>query len=270
MDGSRRLIRWSGREVERGRASGLRVFGSVGGELADHLSNALQSTEANQRVAIPRALALETIKRLRAIAAETPSPYVVSFVTMDDWQIEMRLAVQSGRLIVSELHIKPRQRDNVPPGGITARALRRVPLHAGVAGFTSMLRASHRRDEAEILLKDTGLEEVLSAQFARSRSTPKGAGRRALPDEILLEVAAAYVQAVDAGSAQPVVDAAKALNMKMVRARDLIYKARQRGLLTPTSWGLASGELTPQAKELLKSRRRRRRTSRRGRGASMS
>jgi hypothetical protein len=76
-------------------------------------------------------------------------------------------------------------------------------------------------------------------------------------DETLLAVAAAYDTAVAAGSARPVEDAAAALNMPMVRARDLVYKARQRGFLTRAGWGRPGGRLTPHGKHLLTAQRRR-------------
>jgi hypothetical protein len=100
---------------------------------------------------------------------------------------------------------------------------------------------------------------MLSAQMgaAPTRAAPKRSGRRPLHTDTLLSVAVAYAKAAKAGSARPVEDAAQALAMTVPRARDLVYKARQRGLLTPADWGLPGGELTPQATALLAEQRQR-------------
>jgi hypothetical protein len=257
MDAARRLIAW------RGRGRGIQVFASVGGVLAEHLAEAQRRATRGGSVQIAHELAQETIVLLRALAAEIPHPYLVSFVTAGGWRAEMRLAAPSGRLVVSELHVRPVAADRMPPGGLTARALRRVPLHAGVTEFAGMLRG--RREDVEALLVGTGLEEMLSAHLGTpsSRHAPRHTGRRPLQTDVLLRVAAAYAVAYTADPRRPVAGAATRLDMTIARVRDLVHKARLRGLLTPVAQGRPGGALTPSAKALLKTQSRLSRSRRR-------
>ena len=164
----------------------------------------------------------------------------------------MRLDVQNGRLVVSQRHVVPESRTALPIGGLTARARRRVPLHARATQFAQMLHQPSR-EQLEVLLMGTGLEPMLSAQYGTQPARPRRIGRRPIPAETLLPVAAAYPRAVRAGSTQPIEQVAAGLKIKAASVRDFVHKARLRGLLTPApSWGRPGGELTPQANALLK------------------
>jgi hypothetical protein len=76
---------------------------------------------------------------------------------------------------------------------------------------------------------------------------PRRRGRRRLPDDVLLRAAVAYVAAVERHSEQPVLDAAKQIGETPERVRDLLHRARVRGLLMKTISGRAGGGLTPDA-----------------------
>jgi hypothetical protein len=180
--------------------------------------------------------------------ADGSCEYVVSFVNVQGFRAEMRLALQGGRLVVSELHVTP-EGGALPPGGITSRLLRYIPVHAHVQRV--------RREDLESVVLGTELEELLRA-FDTPAPAPRasGPGRRPVATETLLDVADAYARAVKARSAHPTRDAAAALDMKMVRVRDYVHRARIRGLLTPSPQGRPGGTLTPIARAMLQQRAR--------------
>jgi hypothetical protein len=210
---------------------------------------------------------------------------VVSFDR--DWQAEHRLVVQAGRVVVAETRVYPRRWEeeptqseeqagvaaDVPGRGLTTRLLRRVTVGAPIDHYVEMfqsLRESARsgasgvrvdiergtREEFNISEKDflsssPALRALLNLEWRPRKPAPSSVarvpGRRPLSDDVLVEAAAAYIAARKRGSARPVPDAAKALKMTEARMRDLIYRARQRGILTPTLQGRGGGELTPEA-----------------------
>src|SRR5262249_49447717 len=154
MNTARRLVGWLTSETPR-QSEGLQVF--EGGGRVHHLAEAQQRAKPGRGVRIPEGLAQDILAVLRALASETAAPYVLSFLSVDGWRMEMRLAIQKGRLITSELHVTPERPDAVPPGGISARALRRVPLHARDTQFAGMRRGAHTREEPEMLVGVAGL-----------------------------------------------------------------------------------------------------------------
>jgi hypothetical protein len=75
-------------------------------------------------------------------------------------------------------------------------------------------------------------------------------GKRGRPDVFYAGVAKRYVELLISSSA-PTKDLADELGKPVTSTRDLLHQARQRGLLTSPSKGLAGGELTEKARELL-------------------
>jgi hypothetical protein len=177
---------------------------------------------------------------------------VVSLAVVHGWRVEMPLALQRGRVVVSGLRIAPAGHD-VPSGGVTVRLLRRLPLHAHLEAFASRLRRPYQRVQVETLLVGTGLEPLLDAATAPPAPAGPRLGRRPIPLAELLRVAVAYDRAVRARSRQPVQDAARRLDLKMVRVRDYVHRARVSTprLLDPAAWGRPGGTLTPEARALL-------------------
>jgi hypothetical protein len=70
-------------------------------------------------------------------------------------------------------------------------------------------------------------------------------------DDLYARVAEAYVAAFNAGSRTPAADVARRWKMSAGKIRDLLFKARRRGLLTAAPDGKLGGELTDKARELL-------------------
>jgi hypothetical protein len=173
------------------------------------------------------------------------------------------LAVQDGRVVVAEVRVHPWEK--IPPGGLTRRLLRRVPFGVHVDYFATVAKLRRILVPEGVSVFEGPWVELAAAHLKptlEASPRPRGGkrpGRRPLPDEDLLTAARAYVTARDRGSPRPVPDAARALKMSEARMRDLVYRARRRGFLTQTSQGRGGGALTPHARALLKSRRRRQR-----------
>jgi hypothetical protein len=62
-------------------------------------------------------------------------------------------------------------------------------------------------------------------------------------------IARAYTEHL--GDRRPIHALAQTLHLSIPQARNLVYEARKRDLLTPASPGSAGGELTPKATRLL-------------------
>lgn len=210
------------------------------------------------------------------------------------WVAEYRLAIQDGRLIVAEVRVCPARwgllgdaasgedagiaASDVPPGGLTTRLLRRLTIGAHV-DFTRKLleqlggtvrwpdgRVSKYppawtipgvadRPGAVVLIDLAAAGATKRAASAARRPNGKRAGRQPLSDAVLVEAAAAYRDARKR-SPRPVPDAARALGMSEARMRDLVYRARKRGFLTPTKQGRGGGSFTPEADAILRRLRR--------------
>ena len=87
----------------------------------------------------------------------------------------------------------------------------------------------------------------LAADFAR-RPRPGVKGRS---DESYAALAACYVAAFERGEMSPVRAVARELGIGETTIRNLLTKARERGLLTATEPGRAGGALTHKASRLL-------------------
>lgn len=177
----------------------------------------------------------------------------------DDWTAEYRLAMEKGRVVIAEVHIFPGDwiteqglaKALVPAGGVTTRILRSVSTGAHVDYYTELANVIRKQGRA---LADFGiLTTMLSSRRLKPRppGTPRR-GRKPLSDEVLLKAAQAYFHARKAGAPAPIVAAAKATKMSEARMRDLIYRARRRGFVTPTFQGRGGGNLTPEASKLLR------------------
>ncbi len=122
---------------------------------------------------------------------------------------------------------------SVPPGGLTARNLRRIPF--GRHSSPGLLNLIH-----------AGAGRIVKSYGRRGRLGPGNAR--------LARIASLYVEALNRRSRTQNVDVARQLKMEGSQVRDAIHLARQKGLLSSTRQrGVPGGELTPKAVELLRS-----------------
>jgi hypothetical protein len=189
----------------------------------------------------------------------------------DDWLASYRFEPsEQGGVVLAEIRVVPRQatatdarkvtkylapppraeRPKPPQSDLTVRGLRR-------------LRPGDARDvvEQELLAMAAQRGEDFVAEwhgFERAAlEAPRRPGRRGHDDRFLAHVASVYAVAIAAGSRRPIADAAERLreagqHYSRPRIRDLVFQARERGLLSAAAApGRAGGELTDAAKEIL-------------------
>jgi hypothetical protein len=197
----------------------------------------------------------------------------------DDWRAAVRLAVQDGRVVVSELRVFPQDRPlgggvtglwrgevlgpraPVPAGGLTSALLRRVrmPRYAAHAAAVveSWRQAVHDESAREAL---PGVREG-----GEDRAVPTPARiRGGRPDRFYAELAKEYVRVL-ATSRRPIADIARRRKLPPAQVRDMIHEARVRALLSEGRQGASGGYLMPRAERLLGVRRRVQAPPRRGR-----
>ncbi len=187
-----------------------------------------------------------------------------------------RFVLQDGAPVIAELrvfpeHSRPRQfgqatpgrwsgellgmAAEAPEGGLPARVLRRVRLTVHRRYANRVLRDWAKRG----VLRSLAGDELPSVDLPRDRPRPqqkvklpgRRPGRQPGPDLPLAQFAKEYVVALESGSRRPVVNVAARHRMRPQQVRDLIHRARTRGLLTPSSRGASGGGLTERAMTLL-------------------
>ena len=119
---------------------------------------------------------------------------------------------------------------------LNARRMRELPL--------GEVEAAARRELA-IDVKRTPEARKLLRTFGDNLRT----GRRGRPPAAYAALAARYVELLKEGRGLP--DLARDLNLSASQVRNLLYTARQKGLLTEAPRGKAGGRLTEKAEQLL-------------------
>ena len=184
---------------------------------------------------------------------------------LGDWCAMLRIVPsKNGNPVVAEVRLFPREPDAdrvatgldpgewsgsyvgsravVPGSGLTARILHAVKVgQARTAGFGIM----HGKSDAS----STG-GPLAGFWPDRSSAQLKGGGRRRIPDEIVVTLAAVYARNFE--SSNPVVDAAKTCGISRAQARDWLHLARKRGILSAADTTRPHGDLTPKGMEMLK------------------
>ena len=162
------------------------------------------------------------------------------------WAYAMQIQIERGRCVVAELRVFPEAelRDSdrmkylesgrvtdraIPPGGLTARQLRRISFQEPLAPFGRLMNAAK------------AIAHEYKVKFAPGS------------DYDLARIVEIYVDVLRRGSRRSNQECAKRTGLSPSRVRDAIHKARARGLLTPAPrQGVAGGELTQTAIDVLK------------------
>lgn len=170
-----------------------------------------------------------------------------------DWEAHVRLEPEDGHPVVAEVRIVPwvHWRDDKPsappPGGLTARQLRKLNLGAAVDAAYEELRFEFQTG--------TKPRSIFSPHrfSAEAVKEPRRPGRRGREDSFYAKLAANYVATYKRGSKTPVKDLAEALGetYKDTYVRDLLSEARRRELLTRPRKGFAGGDLTEKGRKAL-------------------
>lgn len=193
-----------------------------------------------------------------------------------DWLAAYRIVEQDGQLVIAEIRILPwprtqKERDwidaslRVEPearyvlddeGNPTGPALERPAVPAG--GLTARAaKAGIRTGEAIDRVREAARHHGFHEFSPEALAEPRRPGRRGHSDRFYAELAAAYVAIVEQGSRAVIRDLTKQLAEQGMHytpeaVRDLIHDARDRGVLTRSLRGRAGGQLTDEARALLR------------------
>jgi len=201
------------------------------------------------------------------------------------WMAEYRLIREGDEVVFAEARVFPGclgdpderpnerpdgglERGPVPAGGLTSSVLRGVNLGTHRALFFGALQRAgregpklrerfFREGQKQGWRRQPGqIDPPLSIFFDPQRSGislegPRRPGRKGHPDSYYAQVAHKYVTACEAGSRSPIAEVAGAMNERPNYVRDLVRRARERELLTPTPRGVPGGELTPKGRACL-------------------
>ena len=172
---------------------------------------------------------------------------------LPEWQVRATFVQHKGRRALRSLCVEPAMTNgwsktsttNVPENGITASVLRQVPLRDMNAAIDAVLDY-HRGGQG-------GETEPIS-QFGESKR-----GRPKNDDLKYAQYAKTYFS--HSGSRQQIVDTANDFGIEASQMRNLLYRARKRGLLTSAGPGRAGGGPTDKALRILDAEKKRLRKS---------
>lgn len=153
-----------------------------------------------------------------------------------------------------------------PRGGLRARVVHGLRLGAALRHAHADLAALRRSapnlfaaavpapaDNPDAPDIDAGAYARFSPAAARAALTPRGAGRKGHGILFFTQRAKEYVARLEAGDSRPAVTIARRLGLTPAGVRDMIFRARKRGLLTPAfAQGQRGGALTPKAIAILR------------------
>ena len=184
------------------------------------------------------------------------------------WTAAYRLVSTNRRPVVVELRVFPTNGINIDiplkvppdPSGLTAALLKEeVVMGRHIYEMLPAWLRQVRNGVGSDPIKNTEggvvtlYDSLLGCMFnpevkpRHGRRGPKG-----WPDEEYARLASDYLTACKSGSRSPVADVAKARGTTVSALRATLNRARKRGLLTSQKGGRAGGQLTPQAKALLR------------------
>lgn len=165
------------------------------------------------------------------------------------WIAIVELVPELGSPVVAGVEIRSRYSieldapadETTPTGGLTARVYKSLKLSEVVARARGAL---HELDAGLLRLHDYAHETIDRAPGRR--------GRPGRPPIFYASVAAAYVRVVERGERRPVAVVAKASGLSENQVHAALRKARDLGYLTRPGQGKAGGELTAEAREVLR------------------
>jgi len=189
------------------------------------------------------------------------------------WLVHYRMVSQDGRPVVAEIRVTP-PAGELPLGGVPARVLREITLELAYDALRSVAETyveGRSRDQHGPVPRtrqhDKWNEWLLGGSLDAILDTPHRPGRQGRSDLFYARIAEAYVALCDAGNRAPIRDLAARLREKEEwysdeSVRQLVNKARNRGLLTESPPGRSGGQLTQKARDLLGPEHRKRRRGR--------
>ena len=166
--------------------------------------------------------------------------------SLPGWQFGIEVARTAGVAVLTRLAVEP---DGDEPVAITTRLLASIPTRLIVRSLGLAVAALHQQLDAAGIHASPDLARHLSEWTDEFVSSPRP-GRRGRGDLFYAELAAEYVARAETTS-NPVEELAGERNLTASQIRNLLYEARQRGLLSKGVQGRAGGQLSDEAKEIL-------------------
>ena len=208
---------------------------------------------------------LKSVCERYGIGTVKTGEYWVEFPLDEQWIAACRMFAQDGQPVVGELRIFPSETSRpvcggrwsaeilgdmakVPPGGLTARLLRKVRIGGHVQHFTKSLKDSIFGWER---IKWQRWPPVRAGFVPPVDRNIRRLGRKGKPDLFYAKIAKVYVSWLQSGSRKPVEKIAEARNLDSKRVRAMIHQARKRNLLTLGRQGRPGGSLTDRCREVL-------------------
>src|SRR4051794_25613385 len=156
------------------------------------------------------------------------------------WTVREEFVLEGGRYVVSSLLIRPTL-NSVPPGGVTARFLRKVKVGQFASGLRQAFTEHFGKPVAAHVFEQLGWPP-------RTRRRPR---RSRAPDRYYADLAFAYVQLRAQGNRSPIQTLARRHRVPPKLMRSHIHLARANGFLSDTKRGAAGGTLTQKAQQEL-------------------
>lgn len=180
------------------------------------------------------------------------------------WRASYRVRPEGDRVVVVEVRVIPHlgnpgadpgewnaETAVIPKGGMAARLIRDelvlgTHIHEMLPAFLN-----RTRQNLPAALFDAWLVRLgYPAEVAKGPGARAGRGPKGRSDRELAELAAVYVS--KRGERAPVKVTAKEVGLHPTVLRDVLHRARKRGVLTRTKQGHAGGQLTPYGRSLLR------------------
>lgn len=226
------------REIER-QSQPTHYFDSDGNQISHETVNKWNET------------VLESLNTVGA--TETNDAELATTLLVGDWRIRWVFARQPTGMVVRSMSIEAVP-DATPTGGITAGILRalspaKISAQAGQAFTEPKSSSDSQAERVARLLATFRRDEISRAHPASARAEHSGPGRPPLPDELLREVALAYIDEVKGGRG-----IYRRLSQRFGRPeetiRDWIRISRREGFLAPAAKrGARSAEPGPRLRE---------------------
>lgn len=208
---------------------------------------------------------------------------------VDGWTTAYRIVERpDGELVVAEIRFFPAVADasgagtwaiegaidvsDVPPGGLTSRAVRTVQIGEALGRAQRILeRKSSERGSRRVLLGRGFLQRPTVAEastdagddvaptmlpFEAVARESTGTARAGHSEEFFAEIAHHYERACRTGARDPATEIVGAMKTQGIfysgaTVKDFVREARKRGLLTAAPEGRAGGTMTPACVEIL-------------------
>jgi hypothetical protein len=149
------------------------------------------------------------------------------------WQIRLDYDVIRGRIECTGFHIV----GLLPSQALTSDVLRRVPL-ARLAEEDAQVRLGQAQELMEDAERTGNRKKANRARYLSNNLPSAGRrGRKPDPDSHYKEIADLYLQAVGEGIRHPTKQVAALRHVEYRTAATWVYRARERGLLPPTTPG---------------------------------